>query len=36
MKSIPSPFSDKTLNVQTRLEVIAFRKEEFEVLYEIT
>ena len=33
MKFIPRPFSDKTLSVQTRLEVITFRKEEFEVVY---
>jgi DNA-binding transcriptional regulator YiaG len=33
MKSIPSPFSDKTLCVQTRPETITFRKEEFEVVY---
>lgn len=33
MKTITSPFSNKTLNVQTCLEVIAFRKEEFEVVY---
>jgi DNA-binding transcriptional regulator YiaG len=33
MKSIESPFSDKKLFVQRRMEIITFRKEEFEVVY---
>ena len=33
MKPIASPFSDRTLDVQTRSEVLSFRKEDFEVVY---
>lgn len=33
MQPILSPFSEKTLNVQSRKEKITFRKEEFEVVY---
>jgi len=33
MNYIASPFSDRTLEVQTRLEKIPFRKEEFEIIY---
>jgi DNA-binding transcriptional regulator YiaG len=33
MKPIASPFSDRILSVNTRLEKIPFRKEEFEVVY---
>ncbi len=33
MKPLASPFSDRTLDVQTRSEVLSFRKEEFEVVY---
>ncbi|MFD2523439.1 type II toxin-antitoxin system antitoxin SocA domain-containing protein [Emticicia soli] len=34
MKYIKSPFSDKNLQVRTRLEKILFRKEEFEIIYQ--
>lgn len=33
MKPLASPFSDRTLDVQTRSEVLSFRKEDFEVIY---
>ncbi len=33
MKPLASPFSDRTLDVQTRSEVLSFRKEEFEIVY---
>ena len=33
MKPLASPFSDRTLDVQTRSEVLSFRKEEFQVIY---
>jgi DNA-binding transcriptional regulator YiaG len=33
MKTIESPFSNQLLRVQTRIEKIPFRKEEFEVVY---
>ncbi len=33
MKQVKSPFSDKTLTVQSRKEKLPFRKEEFEVVH---
>jgi hypothetical protein len=33
MKTIQSPFSDDLLEVQTRIEKLNFRKDEFEVVY---
>ena len=33
MKYITSPFSDRTLQLKTRVEKIPFRKEEFEIIY---
>ena len=33
MKTVSSPFSDKILSVQTRVENMPFRKEEFEIVY---
>ncbi len=33
MKTIQSPFSDKVLVVQSKIEKLSFRKDEFEVVY---